>query len=198
MKRRVAQSGVDVRVAGPADLPVLLSLFRDLEPVQAALLRRGRTLVGPRDDDAAAAGFGCALADPARRVVLAALDGTPVGLGVFALVPTGPLVDAPCVRADPLVVARRARRRGVGRALMAAALQFAEEHGTSVLSISVRHADRDANRYFARLGFVPSATRRVAPTSTVRRALGVPGPEPAGSLALRRRPRELRARQRAS
>lgn len=198
MRRSVAHSRVDVRAAGPADLPVLLSLFRELEPAASALLRRGRALVGPRDDEATTAGFCCALADPARRVALAELDGTPVGFGVFALTPTGPLVDAPCVRADPLVVARRARRRGVGKALMTAALEFAEEHDTTVLSVSVRHTDRDANRYFARLGFVPSATRRVAPASTVRRALGVPRPEPAGALALRRRPRELRARQRAS
>jgi GNAT superfamily N-acetyltransferase len=192
------QAGVDVRDATEADLPALLALFAELDPSQSALLRRGRNIVAPRDADATAAGFCDAIADPARKVVMAVADGLPVGLAVFSLVPTSSLVREPSLRADPVVVARRARRRGVGSALLAAGVAFADDHGAGVMSVSVRSTDRDANRHFARMGFVPAEVRRVAPLATVRRALGVGRPDVADPLALRRRPRELRSRQRAS
>ncbi|HEX7354881.1 MAG TPA: GNAT family N-acetyltransferase [Mycobacteriales bacterium] len=202
---RVVHGGIDVCDATEADLPILLALFAELDPSQPALLRRGRNIVGPRDAEMTAAGFRAAIADPQRRVVLARWDGAPVGLAVFSLVPTGSLVCDPALRVDPLVVARRARRRGVGNALMAAGVSFAEQHGAAVVSVSLRPTDRDGNRHFARMGFVPAEVRRVAPLAAVRRAVGggarADVPEPA---VLRRRPRELRRvgahrpRQRAS
>ncbi|HEY5335928.1 MAG TPA: GNAT family N-acetyltransferase [Mycobacteriales bacterium] len=192
------QAGVHVREATEADLPALLTLFEELDPSQSALLRRGRNIVGPRDAEATAAGFAAAIADPDRRVFLAVAESVPLGLAVFSLVPTSSLVLEPSLRADPVVVARRARRRGVGKALLAMGVAFADEHGAGVMSVSVRSTDRDANRHFARMGFVPAEVRRVAPLATVRRALGVCRPDVSDHLAMRRRPRELRARQRAS
>lgn len=195
---RAAHTRVDVRAAVDSDLPVLLSLFAELEPSQSALLRRGRNIVGPRDAEATAIGFRAAIADPARRVVLAWFDAAPVGFAVFSLVPTSSLVPEPSLRADPVVVARRARRRGVGRVLLAAGVEFADDHGVAVMSISLRTTDRDANRHFARLGFVPAEVRRVAPLATVRRALGTTRCDAPDPLASRRRSRELRPRERAS
>lgn len=196
---RVVHAGVDVRDATEEDLPALLALFAELDPSQSALLRRGRNIVGPRDAEATAAGFRLAVEDPQRRVVLAVSADIPVGLAVFSLVPTSSLVREPSLRVDPLVVARRARRRGVGNALLAAGVAFAEEHGAAVMSVSLRSTDRDANRHFARMGFVPAEVRRVAPLATVRRALGgavrADAPDP---FTLRRRPRDLRLRERAS
>ncbi|MGH3744873.1 MAG: GNAT family N-acetyltransferase [Mycobacteriales bacterium] len=196
---RVVHAGVDVRDATEADLSALLALFAELDPSQSALLRRGRNIVGPRDAEATAAGFRLAVADPQRRVVLAVYGDRPVGCAIFSLVPTSSLVREPSLRVDPLVVARRARRRGVGNALLAAGVAFADEHGAGVMSVSLRSTDRDANRHFARMGFVPAEVRRVAPLPTVRRALGgavrSEAPDP---LALRRRPRELRLRDRGT
>ena len=69
------------------------------------------------------------------------------------------------------VVADRHRRRGAGRALVAAAAAFAEERGLDQLVVSVHPGSREANRFFARLGFAPLAVRRSAPVAAVRRRL---------------------------
>jgi hypothetical protein len=63
------------------------------------------------------------------------------------------------------------RRRGAGRALVAAAMVFAEAQGTDTVAVDVHPDHRETNRYFARMGFVPAVTRRVAPLSLLRRSL---------------------------
>jgi hypothetical protein len=57
--------------------------------------------------------------------------------------------------------------------------------------VSVHPGSRDANRFFARLGFAPMAVRRVAPVAVVRPAAG-PGRGPPGDdHVVRRRARRL-------
>jgi hypothetical protein len=60
--------------------------------------------------------------------------------------------------------------------------------------VSVTPTSRDANRFFARLGFAPLVIRRVAPLSVVRRRLAegalpaeTTGPLPVVSTSRRRR-----------
>lgn len=124
------------------------------------------------------------LADPQHRVVVAVdgsvdapgKDGTIVGAAVFAADTAGGLLDPPSVYVSHLLVAPAHRKRGVGRALVAAAAGYAEELGVDSVVVAVAPTTRDANRFYARLGFAPQMIRRVAPVAQLRRALASADP----------------------
>ena len=63
------------------------------------------------------------------------------------------------------------RRHGVGRALMEAAVTWAEERGAAYVATAAAAGSRDANRFLARLALGPRATLRMAPTTAVRAKL---------------------------
>jgi hypothetical protein len=56
--------------------------------------------------------------------------------------------------------------------------------------VSVHPASREANRFFARLGFAPLAVSRIAPTAVIRRRLLSGDTRPVEHV-VRRRPRRL-------
>jgi GNAT superfamily N-acetyltransferase len=113
-----------------------------------------------------------ALVDPERHLVVAvADDDAPLGMALFTIAPANALLDVPALHVSHAVVADRHKRRGAGKALVAAAAAFAEERGLDQVVMSVHPGSRDANRFFARLGFAPLAVRRVASTAVVRRRL---------------------------
>jgi GNAT superfamily N-acetyltransferase len=115
------------------------------------------------------------LEDPEREVLLAVDEtGQALGMGVVATDRTGHLLDIPAARLTHLVVERRHRRKGVGRALVAAAVAFAERHGVEHVMVGVEPTSREGNRFLARLGFVPVHVRRVASVQVLRRQLVVP------------------------
>jgi ribosomal protein S18 acetylase RimI-like enzyme len=192
---RAARTAVELRAADESDLDAVLALMVELATPQLALSRRGRNVTDPRDRDVTRAGLLGAIDDSERCLVVAELDGSIAGFALLSIVPSSSLSDEPSLRADPIVVARRARRRGVGRALVSAAADFAEDRALATMTVAVRPVDRDGNRYFARLGFVPIEVRRVAPVAAVRRAVGagrheptlLPGTHVGVTPALRRR-----------
>ena len=59
---------------------------------------------------------------------------------------------------------------------MAAAAAYAEELGVDSVVVGVAPAGRDANRFFARLGFAPLVIRRIASVPALRRSLGTADP----------------------
>jgi hypothetical protein len=89
---------------------------------------------------------------------------------------SGTFVDAPVVHMNHFFVLPSARRRGAGRALIAAATAWAEERGVDGLGVAVYPDSREANRYFARLGFAPVYVHRVASLAGLRRVLGAAVP----------------------
>ncbi|HEY3737999.1 MAG TPA: GNAT family N-acetyltransferase [Jatrophihabitans sp.] len=118
--------------------------------------------------------------DPARSVLVAADDnlfakdgGTLVGVLVARPDEIGALDLTPAMYVSHLIVTKDARRRGVGRALLAIAVQVAEERGFDRMVATAASGSREANRYFARLGFAPLVVQRVASTATLRRSLGI-------------------------
>src|SRR6478735_5489190 len=119
---------------------------------------------------------------------VAFVDGRPAGYVVLA--------DSTRVSIDMLFVHPDFRRQGVGRSLLTAAGRYADRQGCEHLASSVPAGDREANRFFARLGFAPETVRRVASAATLQRKLaGVPRPQRV-SLDLLQRRRDLRARAR--
>ena len=66
---------------------------------------------------------------------------------------------------------------------MAAAVAFAEEFGAEHVVVNVFPQLREANRFYARLGFCPLVVRRVASTAGLRRKLE---PQPVASRPLAR------------
>ena len=179
------RAGVHVRTATPDDLPLLLAL--DGEVRDHGGKENGRAHREAR--------YAEALADPTRRVLVAqADDGDALGMALLVRGSASSLLDLPAVHLSHFVVADRHRRKGAGRALVAAAAAYAEEIGAEHVVVSVMPTSRDANRFFARLGFAPLVIRRVAPLSVVRRRLAegarpadTTGPLPIVATTRRRR-----------
>ncbi|GAA1989442.1 hypothetical protein GCM10009817_34200 [Terrabacter lapilli] len=125
---------------------------------------------------------------------MAFVDDRPAGYVVLADSTRSLLVDSPCVSIDMLFVHSDLRRQGVGRALLTAACRYADRQGCEHLASAVPAGDRDANRFFARLGFAPETVRRVASAPTLQRKLAGEPRSQRVSLDLLQRRRDLRAR----
>ncbi len=113
------------------------------------------------------------LASDRERIVVATVHDQIVGGLHLHLAPLTPLLTDLAVFTSHLHVSPEFRRRGVARALMEAAVTWAEENGIAhVVAMSSAHS-RDANRFMARLGLSPAAMLRVAPTGVLRAKLPV-------------------------
>jgi len=185
-------SSVRVRPATPDDLPDLLGFAAELrEQLTAGVEGKRARPAASNGRSSLEARYLEALDDPERHLVIAvAEDDSPLGMALFSVALANALLDAPALHVSHAVVADRHRRRGAGKALMAAAAAFAEERGLEQVVVSVNPGSRDANRFFARLGFAPLAVRRVAPTAVLRRRL-VPGDVRTVEHVVRRRPRRI-------
>lgn len=138
--------------------------------VEAALRRPGvHTFVATRDD---------------RVVGFLILHESVFGLG-----------DVPDAVIEQLYVAKDLRRHGVAKQLLAAAVVQAERLGSERVVSHVPSAQREANRFFARLGFGSVVTRRVTTTAALRRRV-VGGAEVSPLDAMLRRRRTIRATSR--
>ena len=189
----MARAAIVVREAALHDLPAMARRWGDIRKVAGRSERlaplptfdrvRDYLRHGPRDPD--------------QRVLVATVDGDDdvVGFCVLFRQPFAPLCDGSAVHVHYLHVAERCRRRGVGRALVAAAATFAEEVAAEHVVTNVYPQLRDCNRFFARLGFAPVITRRVVALPALRRRLAVEARAGAVDdvLARRRSVRRVRA-----
>ena len=110
------------------------------------------------------------------RVVVAEHDGTLAGAVYLELAPVTPINLEPTVRAVSPHVLPAYRRHGIGRALMDAAVSWAEELGIGLVASAATAGARDANRFMARLALAPTAMLRIAPTSLMRAKLAAQAP----------------------
>jgi GNAT superfamily N-acetyltransferase len=106
-----------------------------------------------------------------ERLVVAEYDGQVAGAVMLKATTATPLNLEPLVQAVSPHVLPAYRRRGVGRALMDAAVTFAEERGIGHVGSGALSVSRDANRFLARLGLGPQAVLRAGTTPTVRARL---------------------------
>jgi GNAT superfamily N-acetyltransferase len=194
-----SRSRVVTRTARPADLPAVLSLVRQ----HRADAHAEDVLTGHTSLNAAACGFRRLLEDAGHRVVLAVLPGpyaadgvagaeVAVGLAVLGLDPLSLVLGNPQVTVDTFVVHREHRRRGVGAVLLAAAAAYAHENGAAYVVAAAGGHEAERQRFFARMGFAPLATRRIVAVDSLVRSLttwqrgGVPLPAPRRPAARRR------------
>ena len=139
-----------------------------------------------------------ALARDDVRAYMAVAEGEPVGYIVLTRSPMSFLSESQCVSIDQIFVVPEARRGGAARALLNAAATYADRLGADQIACSVLVPDREANRFFARLGFSSDVVRRVTTTTALRRKIAT-GDEshPALDRLLQRR-RSLRAHAKRS
>lgn len=130
------------------------------------------------------------------HVLMALIDGDPAGYVVLADSTRSLLVTTPCISVDMLYVQADQRRQGVAKALLGAACRYADRTGCEQLVSPVPAQDRDANRFFARLGFAPETVRRVVSSAQLQRKLA--GERRAQRYSLEQvlqRRRDVRARE---
>ena len=157
----MSRSLVFVREAVPADAVLLAELWADL-------LRRGDETDHVADITHVIETAG---GDPDQRLVVAEYDGRLAGGVHLRLSTITPLNLDLSVQVMSPNVFPEFRRHGVGRALMDAAVTWAEERGAGHVATAAPSGSRDGNRFMARLALGPVATLRLAPTTVVRAKL---------------------------
>jgi ribosomal protein S18 acetylase RimI-like enzyme len=187
----VSRPALVVRTARPDDLPALTRLWQEVRDLSGRLDR-----IAPLVSEDEVPDRLRDLADsPMSRVLVAVVDDEVAGMAVLTRGPYAPLLEQTAVHLHYLHVREDCRRRGVGQALIAAAVGFAEEVGAEHVVTSVLPQAREANRFYARLGFGPVVVRRSVPVSLLRRRLAAEGVASLGDrmLAKRRSLRRVRA-----
>ena len=178
----MTRPAVSVRQAAEADLPTLLALWFPLRAVRRdGAARRGYKNRSPAVVASAEDRMREALTSPRCRIVVAEAEAEAgivgiVGMAILSDASSGGLMEMPAIQITHLVVAEGQRRRGVGRALVSAAVSWAEEVGADEIVASVLPSLREANRFYARLGFAPLVMRRVVPVATLRRHFALSDP----------------------
>jgi GNAT superfamily N-acetyltransferase len=189
---------VQTRIAVRSDAAVLVGVWSQIRHVGA----RAERAVNPLTVADAEQRLAEVVDNPYADVIIAS-DGTDVaGLAVVRVVQPDPLSPTRVLQLSNIVVADQHRRRGVGHALVAAAAEYADSRGVDHVAAGVYPSLREANRFFARLGFAPVTTERIAPVTGLQRRLGVAA-LPAridGRIRRRRmaRPRALASQRRAA
>jgi GNAT superfamily N-acetyltransferase len=139
---------VNIRPAEPTDVPVVAELiwqlarFEKLEDevvLTDELLRVG--LFGPR---------------PYAEAVLAEEDGEPVGFALFFHT-FSTFLARPGLYLEDLFVLPEHRGRGVGRSLLSHLARLALERGCGRLEWAVLNWNKDAIRFYERLGAEPTS-----------------------------------------
>lgn len=187
----MARVNVRVRPAVPDDVPALATLVQSVDTTSGTF--SGKALVDASTEHLC--GRLATIFDQDDRVLLVATDesGKIVGLLCGRDDEVGAIDLTAVWHVTHLLVAPEARRRGVARALLSAAVQLAEESGADRLLATAAAGSREGNRYLARLGFAPLVMHRIASTATLRRSLGMT--DIAGRMVVLRRARQLRAQR---
>ncbi|HEX7718049.1 MAG TPA: GNAT family N-acetyltransferase, partial [Marmoricola sp.] len=131
----------------------------------------GRADQSPRPVEEAASALAQVAVAPDERMLVGLVAGRLVAAIHLRRAPLSPLHTESVVHTSHLVVHPDHRRRGFARAMLDAALSWAEEKDVShITAISASNA-RDTNRFLARLGLGTAWTVRIGSAATMRRKL---------------------------
>ncbi len=131
------------------------------------------------------------------RVYLAVAGDAAAGFAVALDGPLSTLVEHRAVWIEQLFVVEHLRGSGVSKALLGRIARDAQSAGANQLVSCVPSHAKELNRYFARLGFVPSVTERtISPCNLLRHLAGDDAQSPAMEIVRRRRSMRARARAR--
>jgi GNAT superfamily N-acetyltransferase len=137
-----------IREAVRADLPAIVALLAD------DVLGKAREL--PAVDDAYERAFAAIDADP-RNVLIVAQDGDEVVACMQVIyIPGIGRHGTERSQIESVRVYSRRRGKGVGRQLMAWAIEQARERGCGMMQLSSDKSRVDAHRFYASLGFAAS------------------------------------------
>lgn len=181
----MTRSTITLRPATPGDAPTLAVLWEEL-------LRRGSE--AQRISDCLTV-IDRASASPDERLVVAVQDDQIAGAVYLVATTVSPIYLEPMVKSLAPTVFGQFTRRGVGAALIDAAVTFAEERGIPNIAAAASASSRDGNRFLARLALTPVATLRIAPTASVRARLMALRPASGRNGSTRQRDRVLAARR---
>jgi GNAT superfamily N-acetyltransferase len=150
----VERAEIEVRPYDPGDQEFLAAIAHRLIPEETA---------SPRDHEAMERFFadlpaGRLLAEPGSEAFVASIDGVP--LGVVAVHPdTDHFTGHPRAYVDILVVDAAAEGRGVGRALMRRAEEWARDHDCREVVLDVFAGNAGAIAFYERCGYRPDHFR---------------------------------------
>lgn len=95
-------------------------------------------------------------ASPANRLLVAELDGEIVGTLQLTFVPGLSRVGAERAQIEAVRIVAHRRGSGLGRQMIAAAIELARARGCTLVELSSSRSRTDAHRFYQGLGFVAS------------------------------------------
>ena len=139
------------RLATRSDVPAILELLADDEVSRA---RDGA--VSEAADAAHWAAFEAIDADPRNELIVVEEDGVPVGTFQLTFTPSLSRGGAERMTIEAVRVRGDRRGSGVGRQMMAWALDRGRERGCRLAQLTTDKRRTDAHRFYESLGFVAS------------------------------------------
>ena len=158
------RGSVHVRDAVPDDAAALISIWPDISKRPA-----GEPRVAPEAETAAA--LARLAADPDERLLVGIVEDRVVGAVHLRRAALSPIHGETAIHASHLHVLDAWRRRGVGHALLEAALSWAEEKDTGHILAASAPNSRESHRFMARLGLGQVAVVRGATVGALRAKL---------------------------
>jgi len=98
------------------------------------------------------------LSDPRCRTFIAELNGQVCGM-IGTLTHTGHEHNDVSGKITALIVSKKQRRSGIGRALIAAAEKDFVNHGVTRLSLTTRFSREEAHQFYESLGYTGTGFR---------------------------------------
>jgi len=152
---------LQVRDATPEDAQALVALWSV----------SGHHADGKVEAREAAAAIARLSVDPDQRILVGEYDGRLVAALHLRRAALGPLSTEDAVHTSHLAVHPEHRRHGYAHQMLDAAVAWAEEKDTGLITALTTSGSRESNRFLARLGLGTIATVRVTSTVALRMRL---------------------------
>ncbi|MGI5153194.1 N-acetyltransferase family protein [Plantactinospora sp. CA-294935] len=141
------------RTARRDDVPAIVAMLLDDEVTAS---REPAEPTGEEVDAAYWAGFEAVDADPRNELIVAELDGEPVGTMQLTFIPGVSRRGAERMQIEAVRVRSDLRGGGIGRRMMNWAVDQARERNCRLVQLTTDKRRTEAHRFYASLGFAAS------------------------------------------